>query len=182
MVKTMRMKKNLLALILVFCVLPVLTVAAAYAEDYSSISMPAMAQAQSVSIDMPDLEAEAAAIIAQQQASLQTPALPSEADAAQYILDVDLVRELTHHGVARTGVRLVARHGCSGVIEDNQSHVCLVINGIYDARYRRSKERGVADESETFRIGLYPAYTLRNTKACAHAKAGVYHIKRHGVA
>ena len=87
MVKTMRMKKTLLALILVFCVLLVLTVAAAYAEDYSSISMPAMAQAQSVSIDMPDLEAEAAAIIAQQQAALQTPALPSEADAAQYIAE-----------------------------------------------------------------------------------------------
>ena len=85
-VKIMQSKKIILTLILVVCALLVLTGAAANAETLS-FDMPSMPEIPSVTVDLPNLEAEAAAAIAEQKAFLTGSELPNEAAVAQYVAE-----------------------------------------------------------------------------------------------
>ncbi len=76
----------------------------------------------------------------------------------------------------------MTRHRGCGIIKDNQSHVSLVINSIYDTRYSRSKECGIAYKCKALGIGLNSADSLCDAETRTHAKTGINHIKRHGVA
>ena len=59
-----------------------------------------------------------------------------QANPLENLLDADLGDHLAHHRLASTRMRLVAGHRGRGVVQHDQSHSCLVVNGIHHASYR----------------------------------------------
>ena len=75
----------------------------------------------------------------------------------------------------------MAGHGSSGIVQYNKGHLCLIVDGVYDAGDGGGEECGVSHECKAGGIRLYMPYALCDAKPCAHAKASVYHVERHGV-
>jgi hypothetical protein len=78
-------------------------------------------------------------------------------------------------------MRLVSGHGCSRVIQDDQSHVCLIIDGIDYPGYGGGKEGGIPYECEADGIRFDMPDALGNSETCSHTETGVHHVKGHGV-
>ena len=73
-------------------------------------------------------------------------------------------------------------HGGGRIIQYDQDHVSLVVNGIDNAGDRGGEECGISDESETRGVRLDFPDTLGNVQSGSHTETGVDHIKRHSVA
>ena len=102
-------------------------------------------------------------------------------DTTKHLFHVHLCHDLTHHGMSRSGMWLVAGHGGRGIIQNDQGHIGLIIYGIDNSGDGRSKKCGISHKCKAGGIRLYPAEALRHIYACTHAKAGINHIERHGV-
>ena len=76
----------------------------------------------------------------------------------------------------------MAGHGGGGVVEDDERHFRLVVEGVDGARDSRREEGRVADEGEAGGVRLDVADALGDADARAHAEAGVAHVERRGVA
>ena len=72
-------------------------------------------------------------------------------------------------------------HGSCGVIQYNEYHIGLIINGINNTCDCRCKKSRVADECETSCIGFNFFYPLCNIQSGTHTQTGINHVERHGI-
>ena len=87
-----------------------------------------------------------------------------------------------HERVARTRMRLPARHGRGGIVEHAHRDVVLVVYGIGNARDAAREKRRIAHESKLFRRRVGNAEALRHRDARAHTQTGIHSIERLGIA
>ena len=107
---------------------------------------------------------------------------PGHTDALQYFMDVHRFHLLSHHGDAHAGMRLMAGHGGGRVVQDAKDHVRLIVHGVDGSCDAAGKEGGVADKGEVQGIRVRMVHALRHGDAGPHAKAGVHHVQRRGIA
>ena len=75
-------------------------------------------------------------------------------------------------------MRLVAGHGCRRIVQNNQSHIRLIIKRIHCARNSGREERGIPHKSKALGIRFNMSYALRDADARPHAETGVAHVQR----
>ena len=76
----------------------------------------------------------------------------------------------------------MACHCRGGVVKHDKYYIRPVVHGVHNTRDARGKECRIADEGEIQRVRLYAVYALSDGNVCAHAEAGIDHIKGLGVA
>ena len=100
---------------------------------------------------------------------------------SQYLFNIDFLDNFSHDGPSGARVWLVAGHGSCRVVENNEYHICLIVDCIYYAGDRGGEKCRIAHECKAGGIGFYFFYALCNIESGAHAQTSIDHVKRHGI-
>ena len=104
-----------------------------------------------------------------------------DTNSSQYLFNIDFLDNFSHDGPSGARVWLVAGHGSCRVVENNEYHICLIVDCIYYAGDRGGEKCRIAHECKAGGIGFYFFYALCNIESGAHAQTSIDHVKRHGI-